>query len=115
MVSSGTGGSDGSLRAGDSPFPPPLGGGGERRKSPPGPAVGLSDADRERIAANVAEVKRSMPELLPLLRELHAEGLIEGYRAIDYAGPHREPAERGLTLDRIVIGDVFPDRRERRR
>ena len=108
-VSNGTTGfsSSGAQRAGDSFFPPPFRGGGEKGKSPPGPAADLTEAERERIAANVAEVRQSLPELVPLIRDLHAEGLIDGWRAIDYAGPHRQ-TERGLTLDQIVIGLMFP-------
>lgn len=49
-----------------------------------------------------------MPELVPEIHALFAEGMIDGWRAVTYIGPIPEHRERGLTLDQIVIGDLFP-------
>ena len=41
-----------------------------------------SEAERERIAKNVALHKQHLPEFSPFLKALHAVGLIDGLRAI---------------------------------
>jgi hypothetical protein len=89
----GTGGYPGH-RAGRKPgvsgFPPPPKGGGETGKPTPGvgPAPrALSEAEQQRIASNRQKVRELAPELLPVIADLHAEGLIEGWRAVRYIGP----------------------------
>lgn len=42
----------------------------------------LSDAEREQVAENIAFVKAHLPELVPFVKDLHAEGLIDGWRAV---------------------------------
>lgn len=42
----------------------------------------LSPAEDARVAANKEFVLEHMPELLPIIRSLHAEGLIDGWRAV---------------------------------
>ena len=68
----------------------------------------LGDADRERIAGNVAALREQCPEFVPFFKELHAEGLVEGWRAIDYVGPHRPPPASAITVDKIMLGCFNP-------
>lgn len=42
----------------------------------------LSDAETDRVAENRAFVHEHLPELVPFIKDLHAEGLIDGWRAI---------------------------------
>ncbi|WP_153110103.1 hypothetical protein [Propionivibrio limicola] len=46
------------------------------------PARALSDAEIERVAENRAFVRENMPELVDFIRDLHANGLIDGWRAV---------------------------------
>jgi beta-phosphoglucomutase-like phosphatase (HAD superfamily) len=50
----------------------------------------LTDAQRERIAAKRDQVRELMPELIPFIRELQAEGLIDGWRAVISVTPLQE-------------------------
>ena len=51
----------------------------------------LSDAERERVAANRAFVHEHMPELVDFIKALHAEGLIDGWRAVENCATTNEP------------------------
>lgn len=62
----------------------------------------LSDARRERVAQNVARVKELMPEIVPEIKALFEAGLIEGWRSVEYIGPHRPPAPGTFNLTQIV-------------
>lgn len=42
----------------------------------------LTDAERAAVAANKAFVEAHLPDLVPFVKELHAEGLIDGWRAV---------------------------------
>ena len=42
----------------------------------------LTAEEKERIAGNREFVKQHMPELIDLIKALHAEGLIDGWRAV---------------------------------
>lgn len=42
----------------------------------------ISPAEAERIAANKDFILEHMPEMLATIRELHAEGMIDGWRAV---------------------------------
>ena len=55
------------------------------------PVAGLSDAERERVAANRAFVLEHLPELVDFIKELLAEGLIDGWRAVDNCATTKEP------------------------
>ena len=46
------------------------------------PAAALPPAEIERISANRQFVMEHMPELVDFIKELHAEGLIDGWRAV---------------------------------
>ena len=54
------------------------------------PVVGLSDAERERVAANRAFVLEHMPELVDFIKALHAEGMIDGWRAVGNCATTKE-------------------------
>lgn len=42
----------------------------------------LSPAEEARIAETRAAILEHMPEMLPIIRNLHAEGLIDGWRSV---------------------------------
>ena len=42
----------------------------------------LSDQEIERIAKNRDFIKKHMPELVEFIKELHAAGLIDGWRSV---------------------------------
>ncbi len=65
----------------------------------------MSDAERTRVATNVELVKALMPEMAPVIKELHSLGLIDGWRDIAYVGPHR-PEPKGVTGDQMVLVSV---------
>lgn len=50
----------------------------------------LTDAERDRIAAKRDQVRTLMPEFVPFIRELQAEGLIDGWRAVISVAPLQE-------------------------
>ncbi|MCL2830337.1 MAG: hypothetical protein FWD77_06310 [Betaproteobacteria bacterium] len=56
------------------PAPPPF-----RRHEP----RTLTEAERQQVAANREFVRRHTPELEPFVKDLHAQGLIDGWRAVD--------------------------------
>lgn len=43
----------------------------------------LSTAEQQQVAANRAAVHKHMPELVGFIGELHAEGMIDGWRSVD--------------------------------
>lgn len=42
----------------------------------------LSADEAARVAENKARVERHLPEMLPFFKDLYAEGLIDGWRAV---------------------------------
>ena len=42
----------------------------------------VSASERERIVQMIATIKEKSPELLQFIKDLHAEGLIDGWRAV---------------------------------
>lgn len=42
----------------------------------------LSEAEHTRIKMTIAFVKREIPELVPMVKDLHDAGLIDGWRAV---------------------------------
>lgn len=42
----------------------------------------LSEAEQQRVAANRAMVIEHMPEAVQFIKDLHAEGLIDGWRNV---------------------------------
>lgn len=63
---------------------------GAKQRSPTSPAAvrvstaprPLSDAERAKVAENKAFVETNLPDLIPFIKELHAEGMIDGWRAV---------------------------------
>lgn len=49
---------------------------------PDEPPEELSLEESERVQANKDFVCEHMPELIPFIRDLHAEGMIDGWRAV---------------------------------
>lgn len=49
---------------------------------PKRPRQELSEAEKEIVAANRAAVYEHLPDMLPLFRELHEAGLIDGWRDV---------------------------------
>lgn len=84
-------------------FPSPLKGEGKPERQQPRPGESLTDAERQRIASNVAEVKRLMPELVPEIKALHEAGLIDGWRAVRQVGAELVPEPTAITLDRLCL------------
>ena len=64
----------------------------------------ISHEERARIAQNVVAVKEMLPELVPFLQELHAEGMIEGWRDVAYVGPHRPDPPGAVAVSQMVMG-----------
>lgn len=64
----------------------------------------LSEAERAAVAHKASLVKALMPELVPVIKELHEAGLIEGWRDVGYIGPHRPPreGERAVHVGQMV-------------
>lgn len=50
----------------------------------------LTEEQRERIAAKRDQVRSLMPEFVPFIRELQAEGLIDGWRSVIMVAPLQE-------------------------
>lgn len=46
------------------------------------PAAPITEAESQRIRENIATVKAHLPEVVPLIKELHDAGLIDGWRAV---------------------------------
>lgn len=63
----------------------------------------LTDALRAQIAERVAKVKELMPEMVPEIKALHEAGLIEGWRNVDYIGPHRPRGPRTFHAGEMVL------------
>lgn len=42
----------------------------------------LSEAEEERVAENRAFILTHLPELVPFIKDLHAVGLVDGWRAV---------------------------------
>lgn len=42
----------------------------------------LSEAQHARIKQTIATVKELMPEILPMIKDLHAMGMIDGWRSV---------------------------------
>lgn len=42
----------------------------------------LTKAEQDKIAANRAAVHEHMPELVPIIKELHEAGMIDGWRGV---------------------------------
>lgn len=84
-------------------FPSPFRGEGKTEKQQPRPGAPLSEAERNRVAANVEKVRRLMPGLVPHIKELHEAGLIDGWRAVRQIGPELAPEPTAITLDRVCI------------
>jgi hypothetical protein len=61
------------------------------------PTAPLSDAERERVAANVSTIKQQ-PDLVEVFKEFHALDMLEGWRAIRYVGPLRADAVPGANV-----------------
>ena len=61
-----------------SPLPAsPLSGGGAKAPRP------LSAAAQARVAENKGLVEAHLPDMLPFFKDLYAEGLIDGWRAVE--------------------------------
>jgi len=52
------------------------------RSTSPAAKKALTPADDAQVAENKQFILEHMPELLPMIRALHAEGLIDGWRAV---------------------------------
>lgn len=64
----------------------------------------ISHEERARIAQAVTAVKESLPEMVPFLQGLHAEGMIEGWRAVAYVGPHRPEPPGAVAVSEMALG-----------
>jgi len=62
----------------------------------------LTEAQLARARETAAKVRDLMPEIVPEIRALVEVGLIEGWRNVDYIGPHRPPGPRTFNLTQIV-------------
>lgn len=69
----------------------------------------LSDAEQERIRRLRLKVYEVAPELVPFVVGLHNEGMVPGWRAVAYAGPHREttPGYTGPIYTGREVTDVL--------
>lgn len=48
----------------------------------PAPAMPLTDAEQQRVAETRAAVVEHMPEAVQFIKDLHAEGMIDGWRNV---------------------------------
>lgn len=46
------------------------------------PLTALTEAEHARIKQTVSDVKEFMPEIIPMMKELHAMGMIDGWRSV---------------------------------
>jgi hypothetical protein len=53
-----------------------------QRPAPPAALRPLSAVQAARVAENKALVEAHLPEMLPFFRDLYAEGLVDGWRAV---------------------------------
>ena len=72
----------------------------------------LNSSQTERIAANRAAVHAQMPELVPVIGELHAIGLIDGWRDVVYVGPQRADPPSTVSGKDIVVESTHDRIRE---
>lgn len=54
----------------------------QARPAAPAAPKPITREEEERIAANKQLILEHMPDLLPKIRELHAEGAIDGWRSL---------------------------------
>lgn len=66
----------------------------------------ISHEERARIAQNVIAVKEMLPEMVPFLQGLHAEGMIEGWRDVAYVGPHRPDPPGAVRVSEMALGSA---------
>ncbi len=62
----------------------------------------LTEAQLTRSKESAAKVRELMPEIVSEIKALVEAGLIEGWRNVDYIGPHRPPGLRTFNLTQIV-------------
>lgn len=62
----------------------------------------LTDAQLDRAREHAARVKALMPEIVPEIKMLVEAGLIDGWRNVEYIGPHRPPGPRTFNLSQIA-------------
>lgn len=48
------------------------------------PLKALSEAEQAAVAANQAAIYEHMPELVPIIKELHKAGMIDGWRGVNF-------------------------------
>lgn len=63
----------------------------------------LSEVERARVAHNVSQVKALMPDLVPVIKDLHEAGLIDGWRNVEYVGPARPEPRGSVAMTHIVL------------
>lgn len=54
----------------------------EAKDAPPKVLPPLTEAQHARIKQTIAIVKQEMPEIVPMIKELHALGMIDGWRSV---------------------------------
>ena len=70
----------------------------QRSATPP-----LSEAERQRTARLVAAASEQIPDAIAFARDLYALGLIDGLRAITYAGPVRPKTPGALSAHDLCL------------
>lgn len=65
-----------------------------------------SMAERESIVTRRTFIHEHMPEMLPEIKELHALGMIDGWRNVTYAG-HEPPSRAGYVEPSARAGNYF--------
>ena len=45
------------------------------------------EREKARIEANIAAVKEHIPEMVDIIKDFHARGMIPGWRSVAWAGP----------------------------
>jgi len=63
----------------------------------------LTDAERERVAETIVQVRALVPGLVPLVKDLHALGMFDGWRAINYVGPIRPDPPNCVHAGQMVL------------
>lgn len=61
----------------------------------PRPLRALSVKEQATVAENRAEIHEYMPEMLPIIKEMHAAGLIDGWRSVVKVELLKEGKEHG--------------------
>lgn len=61
--------------------------------------------DRDRVAANIALIKRDLPEFIPFFKDMYELGMTTGWRDITYVGPPLppDPREVGVYGTQMVL------------